>query len=159
MKVINIHHRTIQQPIESVSPLLKTLASKNDRIWPFEKWPRMYFKEGLQVGAFGGHGPIRYSVSKIIPNTLIEFQFKKPTGFFGKHYLEIEEIDSSKTRIKHTIDMRTNLWGSVMWILAIRPLHDALLEDALDKIENQFGSQKKQTPWNLWVRFLRFLLK
>ena len=81
MKVLNVHRRTIHQPIEKVGALLSTLASKEDQIWPFEQWPRMKFKEGLTTGAKGGHGPIRYTVQHYHPGKLIRFQFNKPTGF------------------------------------------------------------------------------
>ncbi len=43
------------------------------------------------------------------------------------------------------------------WPLVIRWLHDALIEDAFDKTENHFLSQKKVTSWSAWVKFLRWL--
>jgi len=37
----------------------------------------------------------------------------------------------------------------------IRWLHDALIEEAFDKVENYFTGNKKITPYNPWVKFLR----
>ncbi|MDY8137441.1 hypothetical protein [Aquimarina sp. 2201CG5-10] len=159
MKVLNIHKRIINQPKQQVANLLGTLASREDKIWPFENWPRMKFKEGIQPGAKGGHGPIRYSVETYDPNVLIQFRFYKPKGFNGIHKLEISEIDETHTMLKHTIDMQTSGVGIFSWFFAIRWLHDALIEDAFDKVENNFGTTSKKTNWNLWVRFLRKVLK
>ena len=55
--------------------------------------------------------------------------------------------------------MQTNLVGTLQWKTFIRVLHDALIEDAFDKVENYFSSEKKKTEWSGWVKFLRMLLK
>jgi len=159
MKVLNIHHRIIEQPKASVAKLLDTLATKGDKVWLQEKWPAMRFKDGLIEGAKGGHGPIRYFIKKIVPNESIEFQFTKPTGLFGIHRLELKGLGVDRTEIKHTIDVQTNFVGTLQWISFIRVLHDALIEDAFDKVENHFSPHKKKTAWSWWVRFLRLILK
>ncbi|PCI32996.1 MAG: hypothetical protein COB60_08715 [Flavobacteriaceae bacterium] len=155
MRVLNIHKRTLNQPKSKITELLKTLSTENDRIWPKEKWPEMKFKGGIQVGAKGGHGPIRYSVEKYNPNEIIQFRFSKPNGFNGVHKFEIKELDKEKTEIKHTIDMSTTGKGTLIWTFAIRSLHNALIEDGFDKLENNFSNSRKSTEWNLWVRFIR----
>ena len=138
-----------------MAELLKTLSTENDRIWPKENWPAMKFKDGIQVGAKGGHGPIRYSVEKYNLDEIIQFKFSKPNGFNGVHKFEIKELDKEKTEIKHTIDMNTTRKGTLIWTFAIRSLHNALIEDELDKLENNFSDNQKSTKWNMWVRFLR----
>ena len=45
--------------------------------------------------------------------------------------------------------------GTLIWIFGIRSLHNALIEDGLDKLENDFLENKKMSKWNFWVRFLR----
>ena len=55
--------------------------------------------------------------------------------------------------------MKTNGLGTIAWLLGIRWLHDALIEDAFDKIENQLCGTQKRTEWNWWVRTLRRVLK
>ena len=154
MKVLNIHKRILHQPKSKVSELLKTLSTENDKIWP-SKWPRMKFKTGIQVGAKGGHGPIRYTVEKYNPDEIIQFRFSKPSGLNGIHKFEITEISDKQTEIKHTIDMDTEGTGTLLWIFAIRSLHDALIEDGLDNFENNFSGDLKSSEWSLWVRFLR----
>ncbi|MEQ9298965.1 MAG: hypothetical protein RIF33_10395 [Cyclobacteriaceae bacterium] len=158
MKVLNIHERIIHQPFEKVAPLLLTLATKNDAVWPKEQWPSMRFRDGLTEGAEGGHGPIRYTVVHYDPPHSATFRFSKPKGFDGTHTLAIEEVASESTKLKHTIDMKTTGAATLSWALAIRWLHDALIEDAFDKLENQLTGLNKRTPWSLWVRTLRKVL-
>lgn len=155
MKIKNIHKRIVEQPKEKVAEILTTLSSENDKIWPNEKWPRIKFKNGIKVGTKGGHGPIRYSVEKYNPKKIIQFRFNKPAGFNGIHKFEINEIDENKVEVKHTIDMITTGKGTFLWFFAIRALHNALLEDALNKLENNFLTNKKVTEWSFWVKFMR----
>ena len=158
MRVINIHKRIIHQPKEKISKIFDSLSTKNDKLWPGEDWPPMVFKKGLTEGAIGGHGPIRYSIQKYTPGRFIEFKFLQPDGFNGLHKFEITEIKKDKTELKHTINMVLSGKGILTWYIAIKWLHNALLEDCLDKVENFFLTNKKRTNWNLWVFFLRRLL-
>jgi len=132
MKVLNIHSRQIKGSRKEISKLLETLSSRNDLVWPWEKWPRMKFKEGLKLGAHREHGPVGYTISKLKLAEVIEFIFTKPHGFNGLHRLEIEEIDADSTKLTHTIQMETKGSGTLKWIAGVRVLHDALIEDAFD---------------------------
>ncbi|WP_282086914.1 hypothetical protein [Aquimarina algiphila] len=158
MKVTNIHKRTIHQPKSVIVKILETLSTTNDQIWPYEKWPAMRFKEGLREGAKGGHGPIKYTIEKYEPGKLIQFKFSKPTGLNGIHKLEIFESGDNKTRLVHTIAMNAVGKGLLLWIFIIRSFHNALIEDAFDKVENHFLDEKKITKWNIWVRIWRKIL-
>jgi hypothetical protein len=158
LKVINIHQREIQQPKKIIGQLISTLSSKEDNVWPTEKWPAMRFKDGLEEGSKGGHGPIRYVVKEYVIGEKIDFFFLKPTGFNGTHTFEISEINENTTLVKHIIKMEVSGKGLFLWLIAIRSLHDALLEDAFDKIENHYSKEKKKTNWSFWVRFLRKIL-
>ncbi len=155
MKVRNIHKRIINKPKKVVVDAITTLSTENDKIWPKEKWPAMKFEDGIKIGAKGGHGSIRYLVERYNPSKIIQFRFEQPKEFSGIHKFEIREINDEKTEIRHTIDMKTSIKGSLMWFGGIRSLHNALLEDAFDKLENNFTYTQKVTPWNFWVKFLR----
>ena len=159
MKVTNIHTRIIDQPKEQIAPLLDTLSSRKDMVWPIGKWPAMRLKQGLQEGSSGGHGPIRYTVSRYLPGEIVQFEFSKPTGFNGFHRFELSSLEEGQTQLKHIIKMNTRGMGTLAWVLAIRWLHDALVEDAFDRVENYFSGKKKKTEWSFWVKTLRSLLK
>ena len=159
MRVINIHKRTINQPKENVSKLFKTLATSGDLVWPYENWPAIRFRDGLQVASKGGHGRIRYTIIEFIAGENIMFQFSKPEGFVGTHELRIEEINKTKTQISHKIKVNTSFKATLLWVFVIRWLHDALIEDAFDKVENYFLTEKKETKHNNWVKLLREVYK
>lgn len=124
-----------------------------------DKWPPMRLDKGLAVGSKGGHGPIRYTVQTYDPEGFIEFRFRKPVGFHGTHQFEITALAENSTEIKHTIEMEITGVALITWPLAIRWLHDAFMEDAFDKVENQFSAVQKNSQWSFWVRVLRWVLK
>lgn len=155
MKVLNVHSRKINQPIDRVATLMQTLATDQDAIWPKEHWPAMKLAQGLQPGSSGGHGPVRYTVSKHVPGKLVEFKFRKPRGFDGVHRLEMTALSATETEVKHTIDAQLSGKGIFTWLLAVRWLHDALIEDAFDKLQNNFSANQRRTEWNWWVKLLR----
>lgn len=158
MKVLNIHKRIINQPKRELAKLFATLATDNDKMLATDKWPRMKLDKGLQVGSRGGHGPIQYIVSDYRAGNSITFQFDMK-GFNGFHHFELREIEQDKTELSHVIDMTTSSLATVRWILAIRWLHDAFMEDAFDKVENNFLPYPKVSRWNGWVLFLRKVSK
>lgn len=157
MKIINIHTRVINQPIHQLEELFATLATKHDMMIATEKWPPMRLDKGLEVGSRGGHGPIRYYITRFNANKFVRFQFDMK-GFEGFHQFEIIELGPEKSKLIHTIDMSTDGLGTIKWVVAIRWLHDAFIEDAFDKVESQFTLNKKTTNWNLWVIFLRKIM-
>jgi hypothetical protein len=155
MKIINIHQRTINQPKVEIEKLFKTLATKNDLVVDTAKWPPMILDNGIQVGSKGGHGPMKYTVEEFVSGELIKFRFTAPKGFEGFHKIEFTEVKPHFTELKHTIDTNINGFALLTYPLAIRWLHDAFIEDAFDKVENNFTTKKKVSEWSIWVKFLR----
>ena len=157
MKVLNIHRRKFDVPVEKLAEVMNTLSSDRDLVWPSESWPAIRLSEGLKKGSKGGHGPIKYFVEDFIQGKSIVFRFTQPKGFAGVHKFELREISEYQSELIHTIDMRTSGSGTLKWLLAIRWLHDALVEDALDKVDNHFSHGSKSTKWNPIVRFWRMI--
>ncbi len=158
MKIINIHKREINQPKEEIVKLFRTLASENDLFFATKIWPPMKLDKGLQIGSKGGHGPIKYHVVEYNPEEFIAFEFDLK-GFEGTHKFNILETNQNRTKLYHVIDMSTSGFSTIKWIFAIRWLHDALIEDTFDKVENHFSSIKKRSEWSIWVKLLRKIMK
>jgi hypothetical protein len=159
MKVENRHQRELVLNISDANRLIDNLASKDDILWPLENWPAMRFDIGLQIGAKGGHGPIRYKVTDYTPGRYIRFQFTAPPGFYGYHALNLIEIDESRVKLTHDVIMKIGGPALFTWPFIFRPLHDALLEDALTKAEIFAGMTDRPVPWSFWVKFLRQIFK
>lgn len=153
----NVHERLISAPLTAAGELIDKLASRDDLLWPRERWPAMKFDRPLGVGARGGHGPIRYVVEAYVPGRRIRFRFTAPRGFVGTHGLDLAEIAPGVSRLRHVLEMRAEGWARVSWPLMFRWLHDALIEDALDRAE-AFGEMAagERRGWSPPVRALRW---
>jgi hypothetical protein len=156
--IINIHTREINASLPVVGAILGSLASNKDLLWPYEKWLPMLLDRPLSVGATGGHGEIRYFVESYEPGESVLFRFTAPQGFIGTHCFSLKELDSHTIQIKHEINMRLEGSAKISWPFIIRWLHDALVEDAFDKVEATITSHPIHRTWSLWVRFLRYML-
>lgn len=128
--ITNVHHRTMPADLERSRTLLATLATAGDRVWPRDRWPRMWFGDGGPVpGADGGHGPIRYRVLDRTPD-LLSCEF---TGdLSGDHRFELDPEPDGRVRWTHTLNL---VRPTVLLRVGVVPLHDACLEDLLDQVE------------------------
>ena len=158
MKVLNVHSRILHCRPEELKLLLDTLASQDDRVWPIHVWPRMTFKQGVKIGSKGGHGPIRYIITKLVRGAMYQFQFTNPKGFDGHHRFEIDKLNKEGLKITHSIQMRLRGMAIIKWLMVIRPLHNALIEDLFDNIGNRLTGKQQRSEWSLWVKFLRKIL-
>ncbi len=155
----NVHFRAYPVPPERLAPLIDGLAGPDDRLWPHDRWPAMRFDRGLREGARGGHGPVRYHVAELVPGRRVVFPFDPDRGatrgIQGEHRLEVSAVEEG-AELRHVIEARCTLEAWVRWVAVIRPLHDALLEDALDRAAGAvLGTPVTPRPHSWWVRLLR----
>lgn len=160
MHVHNVHRRTIDAAPEQLGALIDGLAGPADRLWPTDRWPAMRFDRPLQVGARGGHGPVRYWIEHYEPGWRIRFRFQRPGGMRGFHEFHlVTSNDDRPPELVHVLDAQLHGLGRLSWPLVYRPLHDALLEDALDNAERACtGNVTTPATWPPHVRRLRHLL-
>jgi len=155
MRISNCHERRIAASPGAAGSLLDGLSSRADPLWPTEHWPPMRFDRPLAVGALGGHGPIRYRVAEYSPGSRIVFGFTGPPGLTGTHEWRVEPAGEG-CRLRHTIEGAAAGGMLIAWPALYRPLHDALIEDALDKAERALtGAVARPRSWSWRVRFLR----
>ncbi|WP_329386651.1 SRPBCC family protein [Streptomyces sp. NBC_01351] len=159
MAVFNVHERLLAAKASEVGALIDTLAAgPADRLWPGTAWPEMRLDRGLTVGAAGGHGPVGYTITAYVPGTWIRFTFTRPRGFHGFHEFAVLPVDEGRTVLRHTLAMRATGPALLTWPLAYRPLHDALLEDSLDRAELACtGTLAHRARWTPYVRLLHAL--
>ena len=157
--ILNVHERLIPAASDAVGRMIDSLGSDGDVVWPHERWPALKLDRSLQVGAAGGHGPIRYRVESHDPGRRVRFRFLSPDGFIGTHGFDVEDAGEGASRLRHVIEMRTAGMAVLNWSVIIRPLHDALLEDALDKVEGAFRGVGPPRAWSRRVVFLRWLVR
>lgn len=158
MKVLNMHERELPVPAQQVGRLIDSLSSMQDSLWPRHSWPRMEFDRPLQVGATGGHGPIRYFVESYAQGSSVRFRFTGPKGFNGHHRFEIFEISTQACVLRHTLEMDAIGPAVVSWPLVFCPLHNALIEDSLALAQASLGQRPVVREWSSWVKLLRWLV-
>jgi hypothetical protein len=158
MRVTNVHERRLAASPGEVGRLLDTLASTRDELWPRRAWPRLELDRPLGVGAAGGHGPIRYVVEAYEPARLVRFRFTSPAGFDGFHAFQVEPGRAGKTVLRHALQMTARGRANLSWPFVYRPLHDALLEDALATAQASLRLPPDHRPWSSWVRLLRWVV-
>jgi hypothetical protein len=158
MKVRNVHQRALPVAAARVGALIDRLGGPDDALWPGHNWPPMRLQHGLAIGSRGGHGPIRYVVEAHVPGRSVRFRFERPQGFDGHHALEVEATGDACCILRHQLVMRTHGLARLSWPLLFRPLHDALVEDALTLAQHNLGLRAQLRPWSIAVRALRALL-
>jgi hypothetical protein len=154
MQITNVHERTIAVPADRIGELLNTLASDNDMFWPHENWPAVRFDRPLQVGATGGHGSGPYTITSYTPGRHIRFDFVGG-GRNGFHEFHIRPLEGGSSLLRHSLDVRLPLIALYWWYAKIRPLHDAVLEDLFDKVEEQVSRVAQPQVWSARVVRLR----
>jgi hypothetical protein len=158
MKIYNRHERKIQASATDLGALLDTLSGPADQLWPVDDWPPMKFDALLQEGARGGHGPVRYHVTEYAPSRRVVFQFDGDGltgGLDGRHFFEVVPRRDCAV-IRHVVDAECDFRMWAKWRALIEPLHDALIEDAFDRVERiHHPGPSGRSRWSLWVRFLR----
>jgi hypothetical protein len=158
-RVVNVHRRLLYASPAAAGDLIDSLSSENDRLWPSPHWPRLKLDRPLQVGASGGHGPVRYVVQEHVPGHLVRFRFTAPVGFHGWHGLEVVDATAAHCVLEHRLEMDITGRAWFSWPLFFQPLHDALIEDALAKGARSLDPAASGAHWSWRVRTLRWLAR
>lgn len=157
-QIRNVHERRIEVEPARVGELLDALAGDEDPLWPSPEWPPLVLDAPLGIGAQGGHGPVRYRVQEFVPGRRVVFGFHRSVGIDGTHALEVE-ADGGATVLRHVLRGRARAGMRIAWPLTVEPVHDALIEDLLDRAEARLvPGTHPNTPWSLRVRVLRRIL-
>jgi hypothetical protein len=151
MKIVNVHQRLLHADPQRVAALIATLGSPGDQLWPRTGWPRMVLDRPLEVGATGGHGPIRYTCDAYEPASLARFRFKRSNGW---HQFEILDATRQHCVLEHRTEVDARGRSLLLWLLVVRPLHDACVEDLLSQAQASLGEQPRAVRWSPYVRLL-----
>lgn len=158
MTVGNRHERRIGLDIVTARLRLAALASPEDRLWPSARWPALRLDGGLVAGARGGHGPVSYVVASVSQDEVV-FQFERPFPFVGTHRFELTGEGPRSTIIIHELVGQPRGAMKVIWPLVMEPLHDALVEDAFDRLSLEAGEPAQQAVLARPVRVRRAALR
>ncbi|MFI5524600.1 SRPBCC family protein [Streptomyces platensis] len=159
MGVYNVHERELPVSGGEAGLLIDGLSGGADPLWPRHDWPPMLLDGPLAPGAAGGHGPVHYTVADYVPGRWVRFRFTAPRGFHGFHEYTVHPLGPDRALLRHTLAMQARGGARLSWPLAFRPLHDAVLEDSLDRAERACtGTVARPARWSRYVRLLRRLI-
>jgi hypothetical protein len=88
----------------------------------------------------------------------VTFRFTRPAGFRGTHAFAVDGVAGRGSTLQHELRMETVGMARLSWPLVFRPLHDALIEDALDRASTALGEAHPPARWSARVRLLRWVL-
>lgn len=152
----NVHERVLPVPAACLATALDDLGSPRDVLWPSPSWPTMVVDGPLVVGTPAGHGPIRYTVAGHDPGRCLAFRFVREMGMDGDHRLELIDVDGRSCLLRHTMEGRLRGRMRLVWPVAVRWLHDCVLEQLLDNAERvATGICAAPHRPSAWVRMLR----
>lgn len=149
---VSLHERRLSVESSKASPAIDTVAMRSG-IWSPD-WPAMVLDRGLTVGSSGGHGIMGCSVDEYVPGQRVRFTFSAPRGFHGWHEFTVVPADGC-CDLRHTLVVEPVGLTRVLWPMVLRPLHDALVEDAFDEAEQRLTGSHTKSEWSWWVRLLR----
>lgn len=135
MKIRNVHERTVAADPVDLAPLLATLGQPDDMLYP-PVWKPMEFDRPVGIGATGTHG----TVSAYEPGRLIEIQLPSAAGIVGAHTFIVTPLGARRSRVRHEVIADAGIVGWLVWHIAIRPAHDAVLEQILDRLQVAVGA-------------------
>lgn len=151
----NIHERRVSAPAGRVGKLVDGLGGRRDRLWPPGPWPPMRLDRPLAVGARGGHASVRYEVTAHEPGRRVEFTFAPGGDAVGTHTFTVTPTGEHQAVLRHEMVARFTGRMRLGWPLVVRWLHDALLEDLLDRAEDAVGVPPvRRAQHSAWVRLL-----
>jgi hypothetical protein len=156
--MINMQRRIIAAPVTVLGDLQNRLAGPDDPLWPSDQWEPLRLDRRLGVGATGGHGQIKYTVTAYEPGLRVRFEFPPGAPLNGYHELWVRAIDPARSEMVHILVARTRGPMRLLWPLAVRWTHQALIAELLDNAERAAtGTVRRPARRSPWVRVLRAL--
>lgn len=153
MRIRNVHERAFAAPGKTVGSLIDRLASDYDDLWPSRWWPPLRLDRPLGPGARGGMGPSATPSRSTCPARR-GIHVHRAAGLGGEHRFELIDAGSDRPGLRHTLDGRAAGLMRLRWPLVFRPLHDALLEDALHGAERSMRAERPEPmAWSPYVRY------
>ena len=135
MRIANVHQRVVAAEPAEIAPLLASLGQADDVLYP-PGWKPMRFDKPVGVGASGTHG----TITAYEPGRLIEIAFPRGIGITGSHMFTVTPLGAGRSRVQHEVVADATVIAWLGWHAMVRPAHDAVLEELLDRLQAAVGA-------------------
>jgi hypothetical protein len=157
--VHNVHSRRVAADVDAAGALLDGLARSGDRLWPAQDWMPIWLDGPTEVGTTGGHGPARWRIVGHQPGRWIRCALTGPPFLVGFHEFTVRPDGPGAAVVEHLLALRLGALGWAVYPLVFRPLHDYVIEQALDRAQQHLtGSVGRSTVAGPGTRMLRWLM-
>jgi uncharacterized protein DUF2867 len=143
MRVHNVHERILEAPPAAVGALLDGVGGPHDALWPSPEWAPMWLEGPPAIGVAGGHGPLRYRITDYVAGRRIVFTLDPGQGLSGWHGFEVAPRGPGAV-LRHTVEARACGRMRAVWPCVVRPVHDGIVEQVLDRAEISLGTGPAQ---------------
>ena len=140
MQVHNVHERVLDAPAAAVGRLLDGIGGPHDALWPSPEWSPMWLDGPPAVGTAGGHGALRYRVTTYEPGRRIVFTLDPGQDLSGWHGFEVVPRGPDRAVLRHVVAGRARGGMRLLWPCVVRPVHDGIVEQILDRAELALGT-------------------
>jgi Protein of unknown function (DUF2867) len=140
MQVHNVHERVLEVPTEAVGRLLDDLGGPHDVLWPSPEWSPMWLAGPRAIGTAAGHGSLRYRVTTYEPGRRIVFTLDPGQDLAGWHGFEVVARGPDRAVLRHVVACRARGGMRLLWPCVVRPVHDGIVEQILDRAETALGT-------------------
>ncbi|MEU4157260.1 SRPBCC family protein [Actinoplanes sp. NPDC026670] len=148
-----MQRRVIAAPVAVLGDMLDRLAGPNDTLWPDDE--PLWLDRPLGAGATGGHGSMRYTVTAYQPGLRVRFEFPAGSPLAGFHELWVRAITHERAEMVHILVAQPRGAMLLLWPLADRWVHQALIAELLDNAERAAtGRVRRPARRSLWVQLL-----
>ena len=146
MQVHNVHERVLDVSAAAVGPLLDGIGGPHDALWPSPEWSPLWLDGPPAVGTAGGHGALRYRVTTYEPGRRIVFTLDPGQDLSGWHGFEIVPRGPDRAVLRHVVAGRARGAMRLLWPCVVRPVHDGIVEQILDRAEGALGTGPASRP-------------
>lgn len=141
--MINTHRRVVAASPDRVWEVLARIGSPDDELFP-QEWGSVRAPEGIRGGAPLHHRGMLCRIEAAEPGRRLWIAFPPDHG--GEHGFTLTRASGGGTVVTHTLRVRQRSADRLSWFLAVRSIHNAVIEAALDNLERAVGDGTLARP-------------
>ena len=143
MHIRNTHAREVSRSPSEVFAALEAVGTDDDTLWPAPSIPFVRTPGPLRVSETEErHGIIHAILVELEPGRSLVWRADQPF-IKGAHGFQITPAGTG-SRVEHVLDARIAWWFVPIWMFKVRAIHDRILEQLLERLQDASSRQRAQ---------------